>query len=248
MNNKRKGVTIMGFIFGFLVVAAGTVLLLKSLGVNIDIDIWKFWPVLVIVAGLSKIVTTKRKRHIWAGLIFTTVGVLFLLNNLGQIKFWFDDLWPILIILVGIEIIRHSLFNRFKKEECCEGRFEEFKAFFSKNNKQTIDDDIFDISAFLGSAEHTYDQKDFKGGKISGVLGGIVIDLRDAEMKEDTATIYVSGFMAGIEIFVPHNWKVTVDGSSFMAAIENKTKTTGNAKKELIIKGSAFMAGVEIKN
>ena len=238
----------MGFIFGFLVVAAGTVLLLKSLGANIDIDIWKFWPLLVIVAGLSKIATTKRKRNIWMGLVFTAIGVLFLLNNLGEIKFWFDDLWPILIILAGIEIIRHSLFRKFKKEDCCHGKLEDLKSFFNRSDEQFITDDYFDISAFLGSAQHVYDQKDFKGGKVSGVLGGIEIDLRDAEMADDTATIYVSGFMAGIEIYVPHTWRVTVDGSSFMAAFENKTKTTGNCKKELIIKGSVFMAGVEIKN
>jgi len=248
MNAKRKRITIMGFILGFLVVAAGTVLLLKSLGVHINIDVWKFWPLLVIVAGLSKIVTTKGKRHIWSGLVFTAIGTLFLLNNLGQIKFWFDDLWPILIILVGLEIIRHSLFGKSKKSGSCCGNSEEFKAFFTKGEKLPIDKDFFNISAFLGSAEHVYDQKDFKGGKVSGVLGGIVIDLRDAEMAEDTATIFVSGFMAGIEIYVPNTWKVTVDGSSFMAAFENKTKTTGDAEKELIIKGSAFMAGIEIKN
>jgi len=246
MKEKKKGVTIMGLIFGFLVIAAGAVLLLKSLGVNIDIDVWKFWPLLVIVVGLSKIFTTKRKREIWSGLVFTGIGTLFMLNNLGQIKFWFDDLWPILIILVGIGIIHHSLFGKSKKS-CC-GKNGEFKAFIAKTKDQKIDSDMFDISAFLSSAEHTYDQKDFKGGRISGVLGGVEIDLRGAEMAEESAVITISAFMAGIELYIPNNWKVTVESTSFMAGIDNKTKTTAGADKELFIKGSAFMSGVDIKN
>ena len=248
MKVKGKRITIMGFIFGFMVVAAGAILLMKSLGANINIDIWKFWPLLVIVAGLSNIITTRAKRHIWGGLIFTAIGTLFLLNNLGQIKFWFDDLWPILIILAGLAIIRNSLFGKKKPDENCCGKFEEIRAFFNREQKQQLEEDFFDISAFLGSAEHVYDRKEFKGGRISAVLGGVVVDLRDAEMAEESAILHVSGFMAGIEVHVPHTWKVTVNSSSFMGAIDNKTKTTGNAEKELIIKGSAFMAGVEIKN
>jgi len=248
MKAKRKGVTITGFIFGFLILAAGAVLLLKSLGVVIDIDVLKFWPLLVIVAGLSCVIDSKGKRNIWSGLVFTTIGVLFLLNNLGQIKFWFDDLWPILIILIGIEVIRHSLFRSSKKHSNCCGKDGEFKFFLTKANDQKIDSDFFDISAFMGSVETTYDQKDFKGGRVSGVLGGAKIDLRDAEMAGDTAEIYISTFMAGVEIYVPKEWKVTVDASAFLAAFEDKTKTTDNVQKELIVKGSAFMSGIDIKN
>ena len=63
-----------------------------------------------ILIGIGKILQPKGFRQIFGGVVLMGIGTLFQLNNLGIIDFWFDDLWPFIIILVGIAILRSSFF------------------------------------------------------------------------------------------------------------------------------------------
>jgi hypothetical protein len=107
------------------------------------------------------------------------------------------------------------------------------------------------ISAFvlLGGLKRTNDSQDFRGGEATAIMGGCEIDLRQASIKEGDAVLDLFAFWGGIEVRIPEDWSVVLEGIPVLGGYEdNSHPPKGDARKRLIIKGYAVMGGVEIKN
>jgi hypothetical protein len=80
------------------------------------------------------------------------------------------------------------------------------------------------------------------------IMGGGELDLRDARFAERVVTIHVTAIMGGIEITVPDDAKVEVNGIGIMGAFDHRATGEGSADgPTIIINGLAFWGGVEIK-
>jgi hypothetical protein len=89
----------------------------------------------------------------------------------------------------------------------------------------------------------------FFGANMTAVMGGIELDLRQAQLPED-AVIELFAFWGGIEIWVPREWSVVNQGFALMGSIEDKTGNLPQrpGQPRLVLRGMALMGGVEIKN
>lgn len=219
-------------VLGGLIIIVGILFLLDNLGLELGFSIWELWPLILIALGLSLVARPSEERQALTGLILLAVGLIFLLDNLEVIPYGIGDFWPIILILVGILIIKNAVwgFRRAPQSE-----------------------DFINLSFVLGGGDFRFNTKKLKGGKVSAIMGGGMIDLRDADMEEDTAVIDTFALMGGIDIRVPETWEVSVQGTPIMGGIDNKARlnnsaVAGKAPKKLIIKGTAMMGGVEIKN
>ncbi len=87
--------------------------------------------------------------------------------------------------------------------------------------------------------------------KVFTVMGGIVLDLREAIIAPGVSEIEITAIMAGVEIFVPPGVRIECTGSAFMGAFEvdQRAQVMEIAGDERIIRvtGFAMMAGVEAK-
>ena len=80
-------------------------------------------------------------------------------------------------------------------------------------------------------------------------MGGCEIDLRQASIKEGDAVIDVFALWGGIDLKVPLDWSVVMQGSPLMGGFDDKTHPPqGGSNKRLVIKGYAIMGGVQISN
>lgn len=80
------------------------------------------------------------------------------------------------------------------------------------------------------------------------VLGGGELDLTDARFAERECTIHVFAFMGGVEIIVPENVTVHVNGFAFMGGFDRRGAHRGPpGAPVLTVNGFAFMGGVEIR-
>jgi predicted membrane protein len=250
-DNEKKQIG-AGFIIGLLVMIAGGLLLLGTLGYSIGFRIEDYWPVLLIVIGLVKILQPRRGRQILWGFVLLLLGVLFQLKNLDIIYFHFHELWPILLIIIGYHIARGSVWrsSRWRHRTIMDGRAEagapKQDACFEK--AETVDRDVVHVSTTMGGGRYTYLSKKLRGGEVSVVMGGCALDLRQADMEGTEMILEARTVMAGIEIRVPTDWEVIISGSPLMGGIENKTNPSPTPTKRLIIKGSGFMGGIEVKN
>jgi len=254
MEQKQKRFFDMRIVIGLLIVAAGVLLLLNKMDIGMDFRVIDFWPVILIVIGLGKIIQPKEYRHIYGGIIITAIGTLFLLNNLGYIHFWFKDLWPILLILLGIEILRCGVFKHNVRFGCCShharhahGKFHH-DTWNGFNDTREVDKDYIDISVTLGSGDFKFTNKQLKGGQVSVIMAGCELDLRNADMEKDEMTLEISTIMGGVDVRVPSHWEVIVQGNPVLGGVEDKTAKPGNSSKKLLIKASAIMGGIEVNN
>ena len=219
-------------IIGIAIITFGLLALLDNFGIVSGVKIWEYWPLILIFIGVGFLFQPKEYRQYFSGIILLVIGGFFLVRNLIEtFDFNIGDLWPVILVIVGIKILAHG---------------------FWRSKKGPISKDHIDISAILGGGKFNIPSKQFKGGKVFAILGGCVINLRDADFKEESIVIDTFAMMGGIEVRVPLNWEVSMQGVPILGGMEDKTLSgsdAGQAKnKQLIIKGTSIMGGVEVKN
>jgi hypothetical protein len=80
------------------------------------------------------------------------------------------------------------------------------------------------------------------------IMGGGEIDLRDARFAEHTVTITAITIMGGIEITVPQDANVEVNGIGIMGGFDHAAAGRGTADgPRIVVNGFAFWGGVEVK-
>jgi len=226
--------------FGLLLIAIGLFILLDKLDFYSFGDlISTWWPLILIYIGTHHLITRGNNRSN-GSYILIALGVFFLLHTLDLfdtdiIHTW----WPALLILLGIWILTNA-FNRKKQNDLPHDSF------------STVEgtEDMLNNSVFMSGSEIRSMSQNFKGGKITVVLGGSKIDLRQAILSPD-ATLDIMVLMGGCELFVPYEWDLDIQAQAILGGIEDKrlrqSHAPGTVAPILRITGSAILGGIEIK-
>jgi hypothetical protein len=110
--------------------------------------------------------------------------------------------------------------------------------------------DYFDITSVLGSSHRVVTSKNFKGGDITCFMGGAEIDLSQADIN-GTVILDVTTVMGGAKLIIPPNWEVKSEITTVLGGVEDKRQVQGKVidfNKVLILKGTTFMGGIELKS
>jgi predicted membrane protein len=220
-------------VLGAAIIILGVLFLLGNLNIIESRNYIRFWPVVFIVIGIGYLFQCQRgSGRIW-GIILIFLGSAMMLDRLNILDFNLWSYWPLILVFAGISmIVRSSIFRNKDTAPMVE----------------TSDSyDYIKAVAVMGGYKRTNNSPNFKGGELTAVMGGLEIDLRDASFEKE-AVFDIFAFMGGMEIRVPDDWIVIVDGFPFMGGYEDKTRPDKNSTKRLIIKGTVVMGGVEIKN
>jgi predicted membrane protein len=216
-------------VLGIAVLAVGVVLLLDNLGVMDSEDVIDFWPMILVLIGVSHFLRPKGSRRYLAGSIFIFVGAIIQVSNLGYIRYDIFDLWPALLVIAGLSLI--------------------LKPFRRRGANLSEDSGVFEATAILGGASRKLSAADFQGGDAIAIMGGCDIDLRDCGSEGGPAEIDTFAFWGGIEIKVPEDWEVQVKGLAILGGYGDETRSIeGDGRKVLVVTGTAIMGGVDIKN
>jgi hypothetical protein len=83
---------------------------------------------------------------------------------------------------------------------------------------------------------------------LTAIMGGGEIDLRDARFTQDTVTIHALAIMGGIQITVPEDADVQVNGIGIMGGFDHSPVGRGGpGGPRIVINGVAFWGGVVIQ-
>jgi len=225
-------------VIGLAVIILGLVFLLGNLGLIEVRDYLRFWPVILILIGLPRALQPPRAPGRMFGFFLIGIGLLLLLDAIAvfDVRFW--DFWPIVLILIGFAFLRRSTSSRFRAT-VLSGSEEA-----SLQGEETLNEFVI-----MGGKNLVSTANDFRGGAATAIMGGCKIDLRKATMKGESAVVDVFAFWGGIEILVPDNWGVALEGIPILGGMEDKSvPPKGMSAKMLVIKGCTIMGGVEIKN
>ncbi len=221
-------------ILGLFIIFLGVLYTLDNLGIVYAHDVLRFWPIFLVLYGASRVMqceTTGQK--VW-GIFWIVVGSFMVLDRLDIIYFSILDLWPLILVLLGISMIWRPSGRRL--------RFQGVPT--SADNSNTING-----LALMGGFKRANDSQDFQGGEATAIMGGCEIDLRKASIQQGEAVMNLFSVMGGIEIWVPEDWKVVLQGVPILGSIEDKTHTTSvESNKRFVVRGYAVMGAIEIKN
>jgi hypothetical protein len=80
--------------------------------------------------------------------------------------------------------------------------------------------DEFAIATYLGGVERTCKSGALRRGSVSVVLGGVDLDLREATLDRSGADLELSATLGGVNVTVPSDWRVVVDGRARLGGVE----------------------------
>ena len=214
--NKRN------LFWGIVLIVVGILFLGRNMNWwNFSIFFEGWWTLFLIVPSIISLV---RKESMGTSFLILVLGVLLLLASQNVIE-W-STIWkvflPIIIMVVGLSII---FGNRKAKEKKVRANAKEYVAIFSG-----VDEVINKI------------ENDFK---MTAVFGGIELDMRDVTLDSDLVIDCFTLF-GGIDIRLPKDVKVEVNGLPIFGGVENKYRNNHEAKATVYINHTTICGGVDL--
>jgi hypothetical protein len=98
--------------WGLLLVALGIGLFLDQMGM-LDIErLWHFWPLILVVVGINRMIGFPSARDFTSGLWMACVGVWLFLVFEGRWGLDFYNSWPVFIIISGVTMVLEPMIAR----------------------------------------------------------------------------------------------------------------------------------------
>jgi predicted membrane protein len=215
--------------FGAVLVAVGAGLLAEQLYPALEFGQWvaKLWPLAIILLGAIVLLT---RASTWMGGIFILVlGGFIQLIALGILS---ENVWgllfPALLILVGILVIFRLGRTAGSVGKSVYG-LDHFVVFSGMNVRPRI--------------------SNFRGGSVTAAFGGANIDLRDSVLAQEGARLELTAAFGGIDLILPQNWKLDIDGIPLFGGWSNKTAPSASAEGPVLtVRCLAMFGGIELKN
>lgn len=257
-----------GIIFGFIILGVGVLLLLRKLGIFFP-DWILSWPMILIAVGFFTLI--KHEFKSFFGVVVLAVGVYFLFEQEFDFDFGLQRyIFPIILIVLGFYLITQkrrenkviddirsqikteaSKFSSAMNSDLNEGETYGNSGFTGMGGTlgSTFSDRV-NIDAIFSGVNKRVMSKNFQGGKLTAAFGGIDLDLTQSDFS-GIVTLQVDVIFGGMKLIVPPHWDVRTEVSNIAAGVEDKRiyrQSEVDTDKVLLIKGTIFFGGLEIKS
>lgn len=111
------------------------------------------------------------------------------------------------------------------------------------------EEDSFERGAALGELDLRVRSRQFRGGTLTAVMSGVTVDLREATLSADGATISVQSALSGIDILVPQDWDVVCDVGAIWGGVggERLPPLSSQRRPRLRLTGMVVGGGLCVK-
>jgi hypothetical protein len=236
------------FLIGAFLVVIGLLLALEQLGWVESYHLMRFWPVLVVLYGLT--ILQRGGRGVVVGSFVVLIGGWLLLNTLHLLFLepW-QFLWPLILVVVGARILmrgREPLPPPPPPSPT--GSFAPSAPVSPQSGSPLLSNHV-SLFGMMGSSKQRVSGVIFRSADMTSFMGGCELDLRDALLGSDgVAYVEVFALMGGAHIIVPTSWKVVVQVTPVMGGVEDKSRPIMGGNQFLYVRGTVLMGGVEISN
>jgi len=223
-------------VIGLSIIAAGILFTLDNLHV-IEADSYlSYWPVVLVVIGFAQLAQARTWGSVAWSLVLVIVGFWILGQNLGFVHMSIWTLSPLLLVLLGASLVYRAFSTPAVPAGAAPGAGAQPDAFVRG-------------MAVMGGIDRASDSAEFVGADLIALMGACKLDLRRATMAGNEAVIDILAVMGGIELRIPDNWIVDPHVLPLMGGVSDETHPVSSGPvQRLVLRGTAFMGGVEIKN
>jgi hypothetical protein len=119
--------------------------------------------------------------------------------------------------------------------------------------RRTVGDetaDEFAITTYVGGVERTCRAAALRHGSVSVVCGGVELDLREATLAPEGATLDLSATWGGVNVVVPRTWKVFVEDRSVLGGFDARVTPPEELPDDaprLDVSVTARLGGIAVK-
>jgi len=259
LRKEIEGEHVRGKILGgLLIVAIGVLFLVKELG--IEMPFWLVsWKTLLIAVGLITVLKHKF-RSAWGYTLMIIGGIFMAADFYPQVNLT-SLLLPIGIIIVGLFIMIKP--RKYFKHEYHQKHWRKWKNHYQYNNNwqkhhhhyydQTEDstEDFVTSFVYMGALKKNILSKTLKGGNIKTRFSGVELNLSQADFQGQIV-FEIDQMFGGLELIIPAHWEVKSELSTGFSSVEDnrmmKPSVNVEEPKTLILRGSNYFGGIEIKN
>ncbi len=220
--------------FGIILILLGVGFLLDQFNIiSFNNILSMYWPIILIALGILGLLKSKTSKI--GNFLLIIFGIILQARNMDLIDINIYKLFfPFILIIVGINII-------FSKNSLTRSQN-------GKNSQKGSLEDHIDEFVIMSGLETNVESQEFKGGKITSIMGGVELDLRDATHYNNEANIDSNAIMSGVEIFVPENWKIEHNGTPILGEFSNKKRYKEDLNAPVLrINFFVLMGSIEIK-
>jgi len=253
-SNKRSGKTVLGFIL----LAIGCILLLRTLDLFFLPGYLFSFPMLLIVIGVY--IGSRKGYQKPVPFILILLGFVFLSQRILPGWDLSRFIWPMAIIGFGLWIIlRPGRRNRpagpaawDKRIDPVTGEETQSEGYngplFGSGETRSTEDQLNTTSIF-GGVKKTIVSKNFQGGEVVNFFGGSELNLMQADIQ-GRVKLEVTQVFGGTKIIIPANWTVHSEMVAIFGGIEDKRlqPTEPTPEKVLIIEGTSVFGGIDIRS
>jgi predicted membrane protein len=238
-------------ILGLAIIAAGILFTLDNLHV-VDVEHYiDYWPAVIILVGLVHLGQDRTFGGLIWSLVLVIGGAWILADNLGFVTISIWKLSPLLLVALGASIIWRAFSGPTVRvvtsATIIGGRALDGTAGDAAAGRG---DAYIKGTAIMGAFERTSAASDFRGADLVSIMAGCKLDLRQAVIAGPEAVIDVLVIMGGVELRVPPTWTVHVEVTPLLGGVTDQTRPAPGvvATQRLVVRGTVFMGGVEIKD
>jgi predicted membrane protein len=208
-------------LLGLVLLGVGAVLLAGYAGLVDAGEVFsRWWPLVVVAAGLLKFVG--HPRDVGGAVAVTGVGVVLLAWQLDLVG---ALLLPLVLIGAGIVVL-----FRTPHAEAAQVR-----------------DPSLSLLAIFGSRDTHVTAPRFEGGRAIAVFGSVDLDLRETTLPREGATLEVVAVFGEVEVVVPMGWAVEVTGPAVLGDLDDRTLGAPAGAPVLNVRVSVLLGDVELR-
>ena len=219
---------------GAILIIIGSFLFLRNFHFELfDIQIFS-WPVFLVIIG---IIILANHKDSFFGVVLILIGASGIASNYFDISFRdvISEYWPFMLIIFGIYLIlKHSSFGE-------------------KNDSEFIESEEYylDLFSLLGKKNKVVKSNRFLGGKISSILGEVIVDLRKCNIADGNRELDVLTLFGSSDIYIPQDWNVIIKTTTIFGGFEDMRGSSFSSEKSantLVLNGLVLFGGGEIKS
>lgn len=219
-------------VLGAMIVVFGLVLTADNFNVLDADSILRFWPLVFVAVGLTKLAQSDTPSGQVLGGLIASIGVLMIADAFWEIDLDIGRLWPLALVAVGGFIV----YRAARGESAC-----------APSGAATSDVQFSEFAFWSGKVRKNA-SPGFRRADLTAVMGGVELDLRGASTAAgQEAIIDVFVWWGGVEITVPPDWAVSNQIVAIMGGADDSSTGTQASTNRLIVRGFCVMGGVEIK-
>jgi predicted membrane protein len=252
-------------VIGIFLTLLGLVLTIDALRPGSSDFVFTFWPLALLAVGIAMLAQRSDSRGRFWGVFWTGLGGWLLLHSLGLITVGVGELiGPVILIIIGASVMRHTFCKSTAPAAPAVPRNESGLGYHvpptevppipnfvgNATNSPTGRVTLFTL---MGEAKRASNDNPFRGGEMTAILGGCVLDLRQAVIAPgEEVVLDMLAVMAGHEIWVPPNWSVASDVVPMLGGVDDKRlpplEIPATPQPRLRLRGFVLMGGIVIKN